>query len=321
MSGKRKEIDKKKLSELYELYKGKRITRSEMASKLGVCKVTLDKRIKEYVETNEQFKMDITSNEVNSEFQIFNNEEFGSIRVLNINDEPWFVGKDIAELLGYKNSRKAISDRVDSEDKKDGVTIRDSMQRNQKAIIINESGLYSLILSSKLPSAKKFKHWITSEVLPSIRKHGTYMTPETLEQALYNPDFLIKLATNLKVEQEKNIKLKEENNQLSTVNAVLIKETNDWDSRSLITHLIRKYGYRVYQNRFSLAWNEFYKNLNYKLHINLNQRLSLQENKKKTALDMIKSDEWSSILKIAVAMCEAAGINTVEIIKKHHATL
>lgn len=108
--------------------------------------------------------------------QVFSNPAFGQIRTLTINDEPWFVGKDVATVLGYSNPRKAMIDHVDEEDKTDGVTICDSIGREQNPICINESGLYSLILSSKLPNAKKFKRWVTSEVLPAIRKTGTYGT-------------------------------------------------------------------------------------------------------------------------------------------------
>ena len=121
----------------------------------------------------------------------FSNAEFGDIRVVMRESEPWFVGKDVAEKLGYSNTRKAIADHVETDDKTDGVTIRDSIGRNQKPTIINESGLYSLILGSKLPSAKRFKHWVTSEVLPSIRKNGGYIAnqenlsdDELLERAL-----------------------------------------------------------------------------------------------------------------------------------------
>ena len=109
-----------------------------------------------------------------NELQIFNNAEFGQVRTLTINNEPWFVGKDVAEALGYTNPRKAIIDHVDKEDKTDGVTIRDSIGRAQHAVLINESGLYALIFGSKLPSAKKFKRWVTSEVLPQIRKTGSF---------------------------------------------------------------------------------------------------------------------------------------------------
>ena len=106
--------------------------------------------------------------------QVFNNTEFGEIRTVKINGEPYFVGKDVAAALGYSNPRKAIGDHVDQEDKTDGVTIRDSIGRDQKPIVINESGLYSLIMGSKLDGAKRFKRWVTSEVLPSIRKTGAY---------------------------------------------------------------------------------------------------------------------------------------------------
>jgi prophage antirepressor-like protein len=106
-----------------------------------------------------------------NEIQIFNNPEFGEIRTLEINNEPWFVGKDIADVLGYTNPQKAIRDHVDDEDK----TLNETFTVNGTSPwLINESGLYSLILSSKLPSAKSFKHWVTSEVLPSIRKTGSY---------------------------------------------------------------------------------------------------------------------------------------------------
>ena len=109
-----------------------------------------------------------------NELQVFNFENH-EVRSLLINSEPWFIGKDVADVLGYSNSRKAMADHVDDEDKKDGVTIRDAIGRNQKAVAINESGLYSLVLSSKLPSAKKFKRWVTSEVLPALRKTGQYV--------------------------------------------------------------------------------------------------------------------------------------------------
>lgn len=109
-----------------------------------------------------------------TDIQVYTHNELGSIRVLDIDGEPWFVGKDLTTALGYSNSRDAISKCVDVEDKKSGVAIHDSMGRNQNVVAINESGMYSLILSSKLPSAKKFKRWVTSEVLPAIRKTGIY---------------------------------------------------------------------------------------------------------------------------------------------------
>lgn len=134
-----------------------------------------------------------------NELQVFNNSEFGEIRMVMVENEPYFVGKDITNILGYSNSSKALQDHVDDEDKLNNDSLSSLGQRG--GWIINESGLYSLILSSKLPNAKKFKKWVTSEVLPSIRKHGAYMNDETLEKALTNPDFLIQLATQLKNEK------------------------------------------------------------------------------------------------------------------------
>lgn len=148
----------------------------------------------------------------NTELKIFSNNEFGNIRAMMINNEPYFVGKDVATILGYTNPSKAIADHVDSEDKLNNETLSSLGQRG--GWLINESGLYSLILSSKLPNAKKFKHWVTAEVLPSIRKHGAYMTENTIQRALESPDFLIELATKLKAEQEQRKRLEEENNKM-----------------------------------------------------------------------------------------------------------
>ena len=139
------------------------------------------------------------------ELQIYKNAELGSVRTTVIGSEPFFVGKAVAEILGYSNPRKALFDHVNAEDKMDGVTIRDSIGREQKPILINESGLYSLILRSQLPKAQKFKRWVTAEVLPSIRRHGMYATDELLA----NPDLAIAAFTALKEERERRIVLEE----------------------------------------------------------------------------------------------------------------
>ena len=127
-----------------------------------------------------------SNNEVT--MQVFNNETFGNVRVKMINDEPWFMGRDVCKALGYVNNRKALMDHVDEEDKKDGVEIRDSIGRVQKGIVINESGLYSLILRSKRDSAKEFKRWITSEILPIIRKTGGYVNNDEMFINTYLPN-------------------------------------------------------------------------------------------------------------------------------------
>ena len=112
-----------------------------------------------------------------NEIKIFENTEFGSVRTIAIDGEPYFVGKDVAVILGYSNPRDALAKHVDDEDK--GVAKCDTLGGIQDLTVINESGLYSLILSSKMPNAKKFKHWVTSEVLPSIRKTGSYQVPQS----------------------------------------------------------------------------------------------------------------------------------------------
>lgn len=133
------------------------------------------------------------------ELQIFNFEEL-PVRTLTVDDEPYFVGKDVSDILGYSNSRKALSDHVDEEDKLTSQIVTAGQRRNQT--LINESGLYSLIFSSKLDSAKRFKRWVTSEVLPAIRKHGIYATDSVIEQTIQNPDYIIHVLTEFKKERE-----------------------------------------------------------------------------------------------------------------------
>ena len=144
-----------------------------------------------------------------NQVQLFNFES-QKVRAMSVNGEAYFVGKDVASILGYTNSRKALKDHVDDEDKKDGVTIRDSIGRKQSAVVINWSGLYSLILSSKMPNAKKFKHWVTSEVLPSIRKNGAYMTDEKAFDVVHNKDGLASLLQQAADQlREKDVQIEE----------------------------------------------------------------------------------------------------------------
>lgn len=136
-----------------------------------------------------------------NDLQVFKNEEFGAVRTLTVDDEPYFVGKDVAEILGYGNPNEALMDHVDSEDKLNSKMLS-SFEFNlgqRGGWLINESGLYSLILSSKLPTAKKSKRWVTHEVLPSIRKHGMY----AVDDLIADPDLAIKALTALKEEREK----------------------------------------------------------------------------------------------------------------------
>jgi len=137
------------------------------------------------------------------------------VRTVIIDNEPWFVAKDVCDILELKNSRKAVGDL--DEDERASVTISDTSLSTRETITvqaINEPGLYSLVLKSRKPEAKLFKRWITHEVIPSIRKHGAYMTPETIEKVLLNPDTIINLATALKREQEARVEAERVNNLL-----------------------------------------------------------------------------------------------------------
>lgn len=178
--------------------------------------------------------------------QIFSNAEFGEVRTLVLNNEPWFVGKDVAGILKYERPTKAVADHVDAEDR-DEVPVQDSIGRMQNTPIINESGLYSLILSSKLPTAKKFKRWVTSEVLPAIRKHGLYAKEELLD----NPDIAIAAFKALKEEREARKALEAENERMQPL-ALFAKSVSASDTSILIgdlAKLLKQNGYDTGQKR------------------------------------------------------------------------
>ncbi|WP_278777962.1 BRO family protein, partial [Limosilactobacillus vaginalis] len=187
-----------------------------------------------------------------NETQLFNFKG-QRVRTVTINNEPYFVGNDVATILGYSNYRNAVVNHVDKEDK-----LRTQIEyagQNRNMTVINESGLYSLILGSKLPTAKEFKHWVTSEVLPSIRKHGAYMTPQTIEKALLSPDTIINLATQLKEEQEQRKHLQEENEQMKP-KALFADAVSTSNSSILIGQLakiLRQNDVSIGQNRL-FAW-------------------------------------------------------------------
>ena len=189
-----------------------------------------------------------------NKLEVFTNSEFGTVRTLTIDNEPYFVGKDVATILGYAKTRNAIATHVDDEDKKDA-PIQGDLGGTQLMTLINESGLYSLILSSKLPNAKKFKRWVTAEVLPSIRKHGAYMTPDTLEKALYNPDFLIRLATELKDTQAhvKHLETKIDNDKPKVIFAEAVSTSKTSILIGDLAKIIKQNGVDIGQKRL-FAW-------------------------------------------------------------------
>ena len=174
-----------------------------------------------------------------NEIMLFKHEEFGEVRTLMIDGEPWFVGKDITRVLGYSNHSKALNDHVDAEDKLNNESLSSLGQRG--GWLINESGLYSLVLSSKLPKAKEFKHWVTSKILPSLRKHGAYFTPEALYQSLCKPENLIEILHALADEQKRNSDLSVENAYLS-VKAKYYDEILNSKNNVPVTQIAKDYG-------------------------------------------------------------------------------
>ncbi|AXS26900.1 phage antirepressor [Staphylococcus aureus] len=147
--------------------------------------------------------------------QTFNFEEL-PVRTLTVDNEPYFVGKDVAKILGYSNTRDALSKHVDEDDKEILTSRNTTLENlpNRGLTAVNESGLYSLIFSSKLESAKRFKRWVTSDVLPAIRKHGIYATDSVIENTLNNPDYIINILTEYKKEKEQNLLLQQEMGEL-----------------------------------------------------------------------------------------------------------
>lgn len=219
-----------------------------------------------------------------NKLQVFKNEEFGEIRMVMVNNEPYFVGKDVAEILGYSNSSKAVSTHVDDEDKIMEMIAHSqngNMVKTQTALI-NESGLYSLILSSKLPTAKKFKRWVTSEVLPTIRKTGGYVNDEDLFINTYFPFadgntkaiFKSTLETVRKqneiiASQKKTIE--NQNQDLMHKEDVIIGFVDEIDlakKRQVLNRVVR---YKT--NNYSQRWNELYKQFEMKYHIDLKRRM------------------------------------------------
>lgn len=180
-----------------------------------------------------------------SDLKIFQNAEFGQVRTVTIDDEPWFVGRDVAEALGYAEPRSAVSKKVDEADR--GVAEMETPSGKQKMTTINESGLYALIFGSKLESAKRFKHWVTSEVLPAIRKHGVYAVDELLN----NPDIAIKAFTALKEEREKNKALQADNVRMKPkeIFADAVATSNQSILIGDLAKLICQNGYKIGQNR------------------------------------------------------------------------
>lgn len=204
-----------------------------------------------------------------NELQIFtyNGSE---VRTVQKDGEPWWVLKDVCEVLGIGNSRMTY-ERLEEDEK--GVSLIDTLGGKQQMQVINESGLYNVILRSDKPEAKPFRKWVTSEVLPTIRKHGAYMTPETLEAAILNPDMMIRLCTALKDEQDKNKALQAANSSLSVDNQIMKPKAEYFDElvdRNLLT------GFRETAKQLQIKEKEFIRFLLGKKYVYRDKRGKLQ---------------------------------------------
>ena len=235
-----------------------------------------------------------------NELQIFKNDEFGQVRVLEKEGDPWFVGNDIATILGYADPRSTVVKKVDSEDK--GVAKLETPGGMQEMTIVNESGLYSLILSSTLPNAKQFKRWVTSDVLPTIRKHGMYATDELLN----NPDLIISIVTKLKEERQARLKAEQQVAYKTEVIKGVTEDIDIYTKRNVLNKVVRYKG-----SDFKKRWNELYDRFREVYSTDLKGRCegyNLKQTKKKDRLSIIKYAEkfgyLDNLYKIALKLYE-----------------
>lgn len=226
-----------------------------------------------------------------NELQIFTNEEFGEIRTVQLNNETYFVGKDVAEALGYERATKAIQDHVDSDDK-DEVPIRDSIGRMQKTPVITESGLYALIFGSKLESAKRFKHWVTSEVLPAIRKTGSY------EMEQYSPEMKAIL-----MHDKKLVKMDERVTDLEN------NTTIDYGQQQALGDIVNRVVIEALGGKGSPAYREIGKkvfaecNRDLKHYFNVNARNNVPKKRFDEAVEYVKSWEPCTNTRMSINCC------------------
>ena len=246
-----------------------------------------------------------------NELQIFENTELGSVRTIAMNGEPYFVGKDVAAILGYTNPSKALADHVEEEDKLNNESLLALGQRG--GWLINESGLYSLILSSKMPNAKKFKRWVTSEVLPQIRQTGGYipLSQEDDEATIMAKALLIAQNTIQKKEQL-ILQQQETIKTLKTDNKALSSSILEWEDRSKLNAGIRKLS-QVTGSNFASVWNLLYSNLKYGYHIDLKSR---KKSSNGSYISTVKQEEWSNVIKVFSAICEELNCSPTEMIER-----
>lgn len=248
------------------------------------------------------------------------NYESSEVRTVQVNGEPWFVGKDVATVLGYSNTRDAIARHVDEEDKA-GVGIHDGSQMRE-VVVVNESGLYSLVLSSKLPNAKKFKRWVTSEVLPSIRKHGSYSVQSQFADLSPQLQVLIQMETRQKQiearQAEQATALAGLEQKIQNTCEVIALDKTAWrkDSEHLINKIARATGEGY--GGIRLVYEEIYRSIESRAGVSLNTRLTNKRNRmagegvckskrdKLTRIDIIAEDK--KLIEIYVAIVKELAV-------------
>lgn len=244
----------------------------------------------------------------NTNVATFSSDEFGSVRTVMIDGNPWFVGKEVAAILGYERDTKAVVDHVDEDDR----IMVDGKTQSQFGIelgqrggwLINESGLYSLIMLSKMPSARRFKRWVTSEVLPTIRKTGGYIADSDKMVDTYCSGYdettkriVSSLLGSMKASQDKINGLQREVDLLS-------RQARTYNPKAVVAALVRSFAAHCLDNDFQKGFRLFYKDLYYKKQIMLNRRLG-----GKSQLDRVRDDEWYDVVEVAVALCVTHGVD------------
>ena len=243
-----------------------------------------------------------------NEIQVFNNPEFGNIRTVFIDNEPWFVAADVCSALDLSNPTIAVG-RLDEDER-----AKFNLGRQGDATIVNEPGLYTLVLGSRKPEAKAFKRWITHDIIPSIRKHGLYMTPAKLQETLAKPENLMVILQTLADEQRKNAELAEANQKLEETNLLLASGEHQWSGKALLNALVRSYAKNCCGGNNGYAWTYYYKQLKYKHGIDVSIRKAKSKDKNIKKIDLIRDNEMNVAVKLAASICEQSGLDVPYII-------
>lgn len=235
------------------------------------------------------------------------------VRIIMRDNEPWFVAADVCRALDLSNTTVTLG-RLD-DDEKALISIEGITNGNNKTNIVNEPGLYGMVLSSRKPEAKEFKRWITHDVIPSIRNTGGYVSDSDRMLNHYFGHLDESRKAIIREAFDTIESVQRENDKLKTVNQALLRDTGTWDNRAVLVALLRKFTTTRYGAHFSLGWNRFYKELKYKKGICLSQR----GDNTVPLIDKVHDDEWPHLIEVAAALCEEVGIDVAQVINEVNA--